>query len=101
MSISKNESKLSENQNESDSHKELRRLNESVQSVRKEKHARRIDKDTNSNIHEILNDFMKSVSSEINEHKSEMREHIPQTSTQLAEIKDILCGLNKSTHSVL
>ena len=66
MSISKNESKLSENQNESDSHEELRRLNESVQSVRKEKHARRIDKDTNSNIHEILNDFMKSVLSETN-----------------------------------
>ncbi|KAH3721768.1 hypothetical protein DPMN_064716 [Dreissena polymorpha] len=99
MSISKNESKLSENQNESDSHEELRRLSESVQSVRKEKHARRINKDTNSNIHEILNDFMKSVSSEINELKSEMREHILQTSTQLAEIKDIICGL-KNQHTL-
>ena len=99
MSTSKNESKLSENQNESDSHEELRRLNESVQSVRKEKHARRIDQDAKSNVHEILNDFMKSVSSEINELKCEMREYILQTSTQLGEIKDIVCGL-KNQHNL-
>ncbi|KAH3737519.1 hypothetical protein DPMN_044112 [Dreissena polymorpha] len=54
---------------------------------------------TNSCIHEILNDFMKSISSEINEIKSEKREHILQTSTQLAEMKDIVCGL-KHQHTL-
>ncbi|KAH3776698.1 hypothetical protein DPMN_178129 [Dreissena polymorpha] len=96
MSVNNKTAKPSSDHHESDVHdNELRKLNETIQVVRKEKQIRHSIQSQESDIKGILTDFMKSVSEQILELKYELKEHVKKTSAQMEELKDITCGLKK------
>ncbi|KAH3876748.1 hypothetical protein DPMN_000602 [Dreissena polymorpha] len=88
MSVNNKTAKPSSDHHESDVHdNELRKLNETIQVVRKEKQIRHSIQSQESDIKGILTDFMKSVSEQILELKYELKEQVKKTSAQMEELK--------------